>query len=520
MCSPSEEAQRLAEWHATGGISSATHNLPFNCSAAGSSADPMEPPRGTQLGTVLEQAVAIISYSQVHDRTSPAKAQHPPPVPFVLPQAVLHAAQTQKQGTPPPTHASQTGSAAAACAAGVLQSSPHPAGVADAAAETAAAAGSDQDRDTQGAAVAVSGDAHQHSNAASQSGEVPGHVQLHSVSVPADHTQATDAPDGNGAAAVAPVQESQTQADAPASVAVLQGDSAAAEQKSAAAAAAASQHVPAAVPVAKAGQDLTDEVMSQETDASLGDMAPTEVQVPGPASLLPAAVAQGHCLPASGIAPAAATDRPGNLSESARSEELQAEASLEPAVGTEVVAQEVADAPASHQMLNGSPTQGLHLQLTYLEPELANHHTRPATTAAAKAAAREAPQELRLQLVTECQVPEGHATTDLHEGSCWEGGRSPAQLDLNLDTQLPDLPADKAAVGGQRSPQPALGRGWWNQPWSAAQHVEDADSFPAGLASAHAQVHLCSCHKAMWHEHAFELLASSFRVTVLSVTCL
>ena len=186
-----------------------------------------------------------------------------------------------------------------------------------------------------------------------------------------------------------------------------------------------------------------------------------------------------HCLPASDMTPAAATDKPGNLTETPPSEEPQADADLELAVGTEVVTQEGAVAPASQQMQDGSPTQGLHLQLTYLEPELAHHQTA--------AAAREASQELRLQGGTKSQIPEARAATDPKEGSSWEGGGSPVQLDLNLDTQLPEPAADNAAGAGQRSPQPAPRRGWWNQPWSVAQqHAEDADSLPAGLASPHA----------------------------------
>lgn len=488
MCTASEEAQRLAQWHSTGRITAASQQPPFSCSAAGSSADPLEPPQGTQLGTVLEQAAAIISYSQVHERTSPVKTQPPPPR-LLLPQAVLHV-HTQKQGMPkasPPTHASQTASAAAMCPANVLNPTPCQALLLhkhDATAEAAAAhlaAGSDQRREECDGATAVQGDALQPGNSASQSGSVLGDTQPNSAPVPAS----ADAP-GGVAGTAAPAQESQTQAGAPALAApVLQGGSAhqtLAGEESAPAAAVTCKQAPAGVPAAKSGLGA-DCGMSQETDISLEDIAPTEVQLPWPAPLLHAAVTKAQSLPASDTAPAPATDRPRSPTESAWSAEHEAkpEASPELAVGTELVPQDVALVP-SHEMLGRSPTQDLQLQLTYLEPELAGHHAEPAAEADSK--------QLCLQRAAQMQPPEAHADPDMNGDSCWEDVSSPARLDLNLDTQLPDPPADKAgslcraAAGGQKSPQPcALRRGWWNQPWSVAQNVEDADSLPAGLAS-------------------------------------
>ncbi|KAL0040637.1 hypothetical protein WJX79_000270 [Trebouxia sp. C0005] len=90
MCSPSEAAERLATFEAEGHITFA-HHPPFSCSAAGSSAPGFELTQGTQFGTVIEEAAAIIKYSQMH-------AAHPPvprlsPVPVVESQLQRHASQ-------------------------------------------------------------------------------------------------------------------------------------------------------------------------------------------------------------------------------------------------------------------------------------------------------------------------------------------------------------------------------------------------------------------------------------------
>ncbi|KAL0028399.1 hypothetical protein WJX77_003852 [Trebouxia sp. C0004] len=68
MCSPSEAAERLAMLEAEGHITFA-HHPPFSCSAAGSSAPGFELTEGTQLGTVTEEAAAIINYSQAGSPT-------------------------------------------------------------------------------------------------------------------------------------------------------------------------------------------------------------------------------------------------------------------------------------------------------------------------------------------------------------------------------------------------------------------------------------------------------------------
>ena len=483
--------------------------MPFSCSAAGSSADPFDPPEGTQLGTVLEQAAAIISYSQVvHDHTSPGKLQQPPA--GLLSQAVLHAAQTQKRGMPQaPPSASQTDSAAAAAVNRVLQSLPDQAGAVDAAPKATAAqlpAQTDQETDQGNAAPASSAAAPRAQSPASQSGAVQGQTRPHSAPgptrrVPADVTDAK--------AAVAPAQESQTQAAAVASAAVLQDDSAhqilaaAAKQKSAAA---SSEQAPAGVPAAEAAAD---DSMSQETFEDLGDIGPTEVQLPDHASLLHAAASQDQASPAPIVAPASPAGRHGDLADEAH--QADADACPEPAVGAGKIA---LGGVSVHEplptSLPGSPTQDLHLQLTYLGPEPADHHAEPAAEAAS--------QQLRLQLATEPSM--AHDAADVQDASCQDVVGSPAQLDLNLDTQLPDLPAEKAElvsapVGGQKkSPQPALKRGWWNQPWSVAQHAEDVDSLPAGLTSTCIAV---TCVSALRHQHVLGLFAS--RCLVRSACC-
>lgn len=90
MCSPSEAAERLARFEADGHITPA-HHPPFSCSAAGSSAPGFELTQGTQFGTVIEEAAAIINYSQMH-AAHPAVPQ-PSCVPVVESQPQRHASQ-------------------------------------------------------------------------------------------------------------------------------------------------------------------------------------------------------------------------------------------------------------------------------------------------------------------------------------------------------------------------------------------------------------------------------------------
>ena len=509
LCDASEEAQRLAEWQATGRISSLSNQVPFSCSAAGSSADPLEPPAGTQVGNIMEQAAAIISYSQVaHDHTSTAEPLQPASA--WLPQAGLHAAQTQKEDTPKaPPYASQTSCAAAApgmvqcsrgqadaAAGGVLQC---PSNQADAAADTAAEAvclpaPGGQEKDQSNPANASPAAALPLGHAASQSGAVQGHTQLHSAAVPVSLS------DADAKASARSAEESQAQAGAVPSGAVLQDGCAlplVAEQRSATAA--ASKHspavVPAVAPAAEAGE-AADDAMSQEVEEDLGDLAPTEVQVPDQASLPRAAGSQGQRSPPPLVAPAGGSIC---LTDAAQSDVHQADAEASPQV---IVGAEAGSPPAvsayeapsaSQQMLPGSPTPDLQLRLTYLEPEQAAHHDRPAGEAAV--------QQLHLHLATEPSMPEPHAGNVMQDESCQDGVQSPAELDLNLDTQLPDPSADRAPsvcapVGGQKSP--ALKRGWWHQPWSVAQHVqpaEDADSLPAGLQARAQHEASCVCHR-------------------------
>ena len=501
LCNASEEAQRLAEWQATGRISSLSVQVPFNCSASGSSADPLEPPAGTQLGTILEQAAAIISYSQVaHDHTSPAKPQQP--APGWLPHAVLHAAHTQKRDTlEAPPHASQTASAAggalpppsdSADAAGGdrLQ---RPLTQADGAADTAAKAvgllaQGGQEMDQGNAVNASLAAALQPGDAVPKSGPVQGNTQPHSDPVP-DSVVGANGTDAE--AAVGTAQEPQTQAGAAASGAVLLEGSAQQallpEVRGQRSAAAASEQAPAGLPA----EEKADHAMSQETEEDFGDIAPTEVQLPDQAPLLHAVSSPRQHSPSPVVAPASRHD---HLTESAQPEVHQTDAGASPQVpvGAEVGTAQAAavhKAPlAAQQMRPGSPTPHLQLQLTYLEPELADHHAGPAAEAAS--------QQLQLQLTTEPPMREAHAASVDLDDACRDGVQSPAELDLNLDTQLPDPSADKAPsvcapAGGCKSPAP--NRGWWNQPWSVAQHVqpaEEPDSLPAGL-QAHAQPRLC-----------------------------
>ena len=514
LCDASEEAQREAEWQATGRISCASNPVPFSCSAAGSSADPLEPPQGSQLGTILEQAAAIIGYSQVvpNNHTSTAKGRLS--IPGWLSQAAHQAEQTQLGGKPEALAHASSQTASAAAAGGTLQSLPNkpdadanPDAAADADAGAAATTASavrlpaqgDQETGHSDAAPASPPAALQ--SAASQPQAVQGLAQLHSAPVPASLTDATGT---HTKAAVDPASESQTQAGDLKSAAVLQD--APTQQAAQKSAAADSKQAPAAVPAVEANP-AADDSMSQETE-DLEDIAPTEVQLPDHASLLHAATAQTQRSPAPVVAPAATAGRQGNSTESPQAEaRSQADAGAHAQLPVRAEAGNAQAAPvqelpaATQQMLPGSPTQDLHLhlQLSYMEPELADHHAGHAgDDHAGGHAGRDhagpagdaASQQLCLQLATEPPMPEAHAEHAVRDESWRAGVGSPAGLDLNLDTQVPEQAnADKAgsvcaAVGGHKSP--ALNRGWWAQPWSAAQHAQPAedafaDSFPTGL---------------------------------------
>ena len=480
MCSPSEAAERLATFEADGHITPA-HHPSFSCSAAGSSAPGFELTQGTQFGTVIEEAAAIINYSQMH-------AAHPPvprhsPVPVVESQPQRHASQrllslasqqaidqhgvtvalvghaqpeaqpSSQAATQLPSHlpavTSQDDAAASPCASG--QQAPSAGN-----AQPVAAQESSHHATPQPAAPAASQVAGALHSQADESGIRPAHL-------------ASDP--GSPAQPCAPGLE------APANTS---------------AAAAATDDMQAGSP-------------TQCMDDVMGDMAATEVQLPP---------AQCPELPLSPQAPAAEAP-PAEVHPAAQvttvadtvelpTAEHSAEEEDPPAQESAALATTPAEvhAPAQpHQPLPDSPTQNLHLQLTCFESQAAEQHPLPAVASPPQ-------QQLRLQLTNPqasqaAQHAEQRAEHDVDE-PC-EGLNSPARLSLNLDTQLPDQevvpPASKAVpeagAGLQRSPQPAARRGWWGQPWSLAQQPEETGPSPIGQIQAsgcwHMHVQLCLC---------------------------
>ena len=227
--------------------------------------------------------------------------------------------------------------------------------------------------------------------------------------------------------------------------------------------------------------------MLQDTEEDLGDVGPTEVQLPDPAPVGDAARLK-HSTSGSQSSQAALDNQAagGDEAESTAQEptadaDMHEESVPEAVRGTheaEVAHKAVA---VSDQMVHESPTQDLQLQLTYLEPDADVCHSETADKAEL--------QQLDLQLTTEVQSPAAQLAADMHDDSRKAAGDSPAQqdLNLNLDTQLP-ADADKAvpaaaALAAHTSPQPPFMRGWWNQPWSIADHAEEAAPPAAGMTT-------------------------------------
>ena len=176
-----------------------------------------------------------------------------------------------------------------------------------------------------------------------------------------------------------------------------------------------------------------------------------------------------------------------------------------------------------------SPTQDLHLQLTYLESQAAEQlpvqkasqqsKCAQQTTEVAQSTAQQAqhvqqaqhaqqdnelPQPAaqhaqHAQQTTGMPMPAAHHAQqaqcdqqdvgpDNPNQPAAASGASPAKLSLNLDTQLPEEAAPNVRAtpgkGLQKSPQPGR-QSWWNQPWSVAQLSEESQTLPTGLSHEH-----------------------------------
>jgi len=479
MCSPSEAAERLATLEAEGHITF-VHHPPFSCSAAGSSAPGLELTQGNQFGTVIEEAAAIINYSQMH-------AAHPPvprhsPVPVVESQLQRHA--SQRMLSLASQHAVGKGSITVALA-----------GLAQPQAQPASQAATQLPSDLP--AVASQDDAVVLPCGTGQRPPSAGSAQPVAAQVSSHHT--TPQPEAPAASQVAgalhsQADESRIRLEHLASDPGSPAQQCAPELK-------APANTSAAADVMQAGSP------TQCMDDVMADVAATEVQL-APAHCLdlplsPQAAAAGSSAPAAEVppaeVPAAQVTTVADTVESPTAEHS--------AVEEDLPVQEVA-APATTpakipvpaqpcQPVPDSPTQNLHLQLTCLESQAAEQHLLPAVASPAQ-------QQLRLQLTNpQASKAAQHAEQRAEHGvdePC-EAFSSPARLSLNLDTQLPDQelapPASKALPGAglQRSPQPAARRGWWGQPWSVAQQPEETGSSPIGQIQAndcwHMHVQLC-----------------------------
>lgn len=462
MCSPSEAAERLATFEAEGHITFA-HHPPFSCSAAGSSAPGFELTQGTQFGTVIEEAAAIIKYSQMH-------AAHPPvprlsPVPVVESQLQRHASQGML------SLASQQ--AVGRCSVTVALAGP-----AQPEAQPTSQAATQLPSDLP--AVASQDDAIAAPCGRGQQASCAGKAQPVAVQVSSHH--ATPLPEGPAASQVAGALHSQADKSRirPEDLASDPGTQDLRQH------CAPELEAPANTSAAAAAADIMQAGSpTQCMEDVMGDMAATEVQHP-----------PAHCfqLPLSPQAAAAEVD-PAEIPAAqvmtvADTVELPA---AEPGAVEEDLPVQKAASPATipaemhrpaqaHQPLPDSPTQNLHLHLTCLESQAAEEHRLPAVTSPPQ-------QQLRLQSINlQSSQAAQHAEQRAEHGEdepC-EVFNSPARLSLNLDTQLPDHelvpPASKAVPGArlQRSPQPAVRSGWWGQPWSVAQQPEETGPSPAG----------------------------------------
>ena len=513
VCSPCEEAQRLAEWQATGAIEAVSNQAPFSCSAAASSADPFHLSQGTQPGTVLEQAAAIISYSQVHENPSPAQQQQRGN--RLLPQAVLHAAHQNMRAT---VDVPQTSSAPVPQGMAQLVSVSKQVHDADAQQATAATAA------TEAAATAGVAELQVQGNGGRDQGGGTAGAAPWSVAVP------TNLPSMEVQAAAA-----QTQTHVPSAPVLLQTDTAAQAETAAPFQSLAEAPLPSAHlaehstlqgTANKAGQpakanpaelsavsqkaraqevcedaaEQTDDDMPLAAEENLGDIAATEVQLPDHAPLAQAAAChQNHPAPinafttaavkhvASGISKQLTLPQQQQNQQGTAGEAAACQKSAEAAEGARlaVVSEALLE---SQQMLLGSPTQDLRLQLTHVEPALADQCAVGAAEAFSQQPQLKPPAEQLPHQAWQAQQAQ-HAqqgpVADVQDDLCQAAGESPAQLDLNLDTQVPDQaapvrePLASAPTGEQKSPE--VRRGWWNQPWSVAHQPEDADSLPAGL---------------------------------------
>ncbi len=485
MCSPSEAAERLATFEAEGHITPA-HHPPFSCSAAGSSAPGFELTQGTQFGTAIEEAAAIINYSQMH-------AAHPPvprhsPVPVVASQPQRHASQRML------SLASQQATAkrnVTVALAGPAQPQAQPSSQAATQLPSGLPAVA-----SQGDAVALPCASGQQPPSAGNARPVAAQVSSHHPTPQAEapaasqvagtlHSQADESrirPEHLASDPGSPAQQCAPELEAPANTS---------------AAAAAADNMQAGSP-------------TQCMNDVMGDMAATEVQLPPTQCpelpLSPQAAAAGSSAPAAedypAEVPAAQVTTVADTVELPAAEH-SAEEDL-PVQESAALATTPAEMPVPaqpHQPLPDSPTQNLLLQLTCLESQAAEEHALPAVASPPQ-------QQLRLQL-TNPQAAQAaqHAEQRAEDGvdEPFEVLNSPARLSLNLDTQLPDQevvpPASKAVPGAgaglQRSPQPAARRGWWGQPWSLAQQPEETGPSPIGQIQAsdcwHMHVQLCLC---------------------------
>ncbi len=467
MCSPSEAAERLATFEAEGHITPA-HHPPFSCSAAGSSAPGFELTQGTQFGTAVEEAAAIINYSQMH-------AVHPPvlrhsPVPVVASQLQRHASQ-RMLSLASQQAIGQGGVTVALASLAQPQAQPSLQAAMQLPSDLPAVA-------SQNVAVASPcGTGQQVPSADNAQPEAPAASQV----ACAPQSQADESrirPEHLASDLGSPAQQCAPELEASVNT-------------SAAAAAAAD--------VMQVGSP------TQCMHNVMGEISATEVQLP-PAQypklpLSPQAAAAGTTAPAAELPPAqVAAAQVTTVADTVElpAAEHSAEEEDPPVQESAALATTPAEIPAPaqpHTPLPDSPTQNLHLQLPCLESQAAEGHPLPAVASPPQ-------QQLRLQLTNpQASQAAQHAEHGVEE-PC-EVFSSPARLSLNLDTQVPDQevvpPASKAVprAGLQRSPQPVARRGWWGQPWSLAQQPEETGPSLVGQIQANDcwpnHVQLCLC---------------------------
>lgn len=454
-----------------------------------------EATQGTQFGTVIEEATAIIRYSQMH-ADQPAVMQKEPGSGLAM-QAMLQASHTSpdvlsQQGVAGQSMVHQSHTEASADARGTREAASAPLKLPAVASQSGAAVSSPQAAAAQSDAAVLP----------------PRVIPPQTETVMSASAALVILPQAEPSLHVSVAY--QAEATAPHKQALP----ASAQHSSLPVKAAAAKHVASREEQSGAEAVASAAAATQGLDDKVGEVLATEVQMPHPPPLdLPLSPQLGVALgDAADCASGGGAER-GGLHRIEQGNYLPSKAGHAVAYtcnvkGTAAAMSQPASAPVGMPvpeiMHPGSPTQNLHLHLTCLDSQAAEQQAIPVAGL----------QSQQLQLTDHPLSPAAQQAQQAlgqdEDEPCEAFGESPAKLSLYLDTQLPDQAAleDRAAAADgvlETTPQPAARRGWWGQPWSVAPGAEEAASLPAGLAQHQPTLLLLSQHFHMSFEHSPEM---------------